>query len=171
MPVCFSMSSTTISLCSWNVRGLGDETKCAAILSELISINPHCALLQESKLNDINDRKLNSFLPRSLDQRIFLPANGSAGGTISAFNKNYFSLISHSHSHHTYATSTQLTSLAHPLPFVITNIYAPSNRNLKQAFLNELDLIKEDDHTPWLIVGDFNLIRFSHENNNPNFHQ
>lgn len=88
---------------------------------------------------------------------------------ISAFNTNYFSLISYSH--HTYATSIKLTSLAHPLPFVITNIYAPSNRKLKQAFLDELNLIKEDDQTPWLIVGDFNLIRFSHEKNKRSFRQ
>ena len=155
------MSNTTLSICSWNVRGLGDVSKCADILSELISISPHCALLQESKLNEITEQKFRSFLPRSLDQKVFLPADGSAGGTVSAFNSNYFPVLSHTHNN--FTTSIKLTSLAHPQPFIITNVYAPASRNLKQAFLDELRLIKQDDHTPLLIVGYFNLVRFSHE--------
>ena len=78
-----------------SVKGLGDVNKCSDVLAELISINPHLALLQESKLQDISDQKLRSFLPRALDHSVSLPVVGSAGGTISAANSSYLNIVSY----------------------------------------------------------------------------
>lgn len=118
------MSNSVISLCSWNVRGLGDNKKCSDVLSEFLSINPHIALLQESKLQTIPDNKLPSFLPRSLDQIATLPAIGSAGGSISAANSSVAQLVSHFNL--SFSTTLILKTLAHDQNIAITNVYAPS---------------------------------------------
>ena len=53
----------TFTVCSWNVRGLGDRDKCDEVLMELLSCKPNLVLLQETKPNDISPIKLTSFLP------------------------------------------------------------------------------------------------------------
>jgi hypothetical protein len=42
--------------------------------------------------------------------------------------------------------------------------------SLKVQFWEELRQIKTGCHEAWLICGDFNAIRFSHEKSGPNFH-
>jgi exonuclease III len=43
----------SISVFSWNVRGLNDPIKCGDVLSELLSSKPDLVLLQETKLTTI----------------------------------------------------------------------------------------------------------------------
>ena len=130
------MSNDVISICSWNVCSLGDDDKCNAVLSELLAINPHIALLQESKLESYTDAKLRSFLPFHLDQAFPLPAIGTAGGTITVVNSSSLQVISHSHK--IFSSVVTLRSTACAPNIIITNIYAPSTRALKQTFFDEL---------------------------------
>jgi len=53
----------TFNLVFWNVRGLGDQTKCDNVLAELLSANPSIVLLQETKLSSPPSSK---FSPSSL---------------------------------------------------------------------------------------------------------
>ena len=87
------MSKIVLSICSWNVCGLGDDTKCFDVLPELILINPHITILQESKLETIMDIKIRSFLHRSQYKITMLPAVGSAG-TVSGAISYFFQHIS-----------------------------------------------------------------------------
>lgn len=73
------------------------------------------------------------------------------------------------HVNHRFATSLIFSSHVLNQSFVVTNVYAPINQTLKKEFLLELKAIKQDDDMPWLIVGDFNLLRFANEKNNANF--
>jgi hypothetical protein len=162
------MNQSNFSVLSWNVRGLGDDDKCKDILSELFTIKPSVALLQESKLELLPVVKINSFLPRSLDQKAFLPAVGSAGGIISAVNSHSLTLTNHTHG--LFSTSLNLSCPVSGTNIIISNIYAPSQRSLKADFLLEIRQIAPTSSTPWLLIGDFNLIRFACEKNKNNFH-
>lgn len=144
---------------TWNVRGLGDDDKCKEILSELIMIRPSIALLQESKLQNIHVTKLHSFLPRFLDQSVSLPATGSVGGIFSAINSHNLTLTNHYHG--LFSTSLKLSCTVSGTNLVISNIYAPSQHSLKTNFFHELTQIAPDSVIPWLLIGDFNLIRFA----------
>ena len=137
------------------------------MLSELIRTKPHITLFQESKIDSLSVSKTKSFLPRQADQVFSLPAVGTAGGTISAVNSASFQVVSFSHLTFSSTLILQSTACAHHI--AITNIYAPSSRSLKLAFLDELASIAQPDDTPWLIAGDFNLIRFPSEKNNTAF--
>lgn len=52
---------------------------------------------------------------------------------------------------------------------MITNVYAPASPELRPAFLDGLSLSLPPNHTPWMVCGDFNMIRYTHEKNNNNF--
>lgn len=75
-----SRMNKTFKILSWNVRGLGDPSKCSSVLSTM-QTSPAIVLLQEMKLQDIDRAKSFSFLPRSLDQMVSLPSSSSAGGS------------------------------------------------------------------------------------------
>jgi exonuclease III len=47
----------SISVFSWNVRGLNDPLKCGDVLSELLFSKPDLVLLQETKLSVISPLK------------------------------------------------------------------------------------------------------------------
>lgn len=94
---------------------------------------------------------------------------GTEGGTISTVNTTYFQVVSFTHL--TFSSTLILQSTACARNIAITNIYAPSSRALKQSFLNELLTIAQPDDSPWLIAGDFNLLRFPSDKNNHAFRQ
>lgn len=158
----------SIKVCSWNVRGLGETVKCGHVLSELLSSSAEIVLLQETKLADISSLKLYSFLPRRLDNYHHFPANGSSGGILTAWSGSAFAQISVSSTPNTLTVC--LTSTATNLSLRITNVYAPASPELRPVFLDELKNISYPSNTPWLICGDFNMIRYAHEKNN-NFRQ
>ncbi|PNT71466.1 hypothetical protein BRADI_2g27916v3, partial [Brachypodium distachyon] len=165
----FMVSSVSFTFCSWNVRGLGDNKKCANVLSELLSLNPSAVLIQESKLSDITPFKAYSFLPRSLDHFNFKAAVGSAGGMVSAFSSSHFN-ISQS-TQQSYCLSNFVDTLADPSPIKITNVYVPTDHSLKDDFLLALTNDAPDAQTPWIIMGDFNLLRSHEDKNSGSFRQ
>lgn len=64
-----------------------------------------------------------------------------------------------------------VTTLASPLHMHITNVYAPTDHALKQTFLDETISLAPPTHIPWLLLGDFNLMRHAHDKNNAAFRQ
>lgn len=158
--------NVSLSFCSWNVRGLADLNKCDKILSELLALNPEMVLHQETKLQAIDGFKLHSFLPRKFVTSRFVPAVGASGGILSAASSS-LQFISMSSSR--FSLSMTFSTLASTVPIMITNIYAPTDHDLKPLFLNELRDIQPTDDMPWLLIGDFNLIRSPEDKNNQNF--
>lgn len=157
----------SIKACCWNVRGLGDLDKCGDVLAELLSSNPDLVFLQETKLSDISNQKLYSFIPRCLNASVYADANGSSGGILSAWNDANFNCICSSATPNTLSVHLQSTSS--DLSMFITNIYAPSTPEHRLPFLAEIQSITPPANTPWMLCGDFNMIRYAHEKNNPNF--
>jgi exonuclease III len=155
------------NLCFWNVRGLRDHKKCSDVLAELLSSSPHLVLLQETKLPDLNNPKLFSFMPKNLNTYRTLPADGASGGLITAWNDSHFSCSDSFTS--TNSLTVLLSERSSDLCLRITNVYAPSIPELRPAFLDELKAITPDDNIPWLICRDFNMIRYACEKNNDNF--
>lgn len=46
---------------------------------------------------------------------------------------------------------------------MLTGVYGPQRDNKKNIFLNELHSIRATNELPWVILGDFNIIRFINE--------
>jgi hypothetical protein len=133
-----------LSIVSWNVRGLSET-----------------ALVQETKLRDVSSQKIKSFLPANLSAHCFLAADGSRGGIVTAWDKTHLALVS-SHSR-LYTLTTVLSFAATDLHITITNVYGPSYHNYTASFLDELRDLSTSVTGPWLMAGDFNLIRDASE--------
>jgi hypothetical protein len=146
---------------------LGDCVKCGDILAELLSAKPTIVLLQETKLANITRTKLRSFLPSRLDAFNYVPASGTSGGILTAWSTNAFTCLGTHTSPHSFSFHLQSTSTIATL--FITNIYAPSP-DLRSSFLDENKSLSPPPNTPWMLAEDFNMIRYSHEKNNSNFH-
>lgn len=95
-------------LCSWNVCGLNDPDKCTRVLNELLKQSPDFVLLQETKLSSINNQKLYSFLPRSLDSHQHVPSIGASGGILTAWSSSSFSCRSFSQRKHLLTVTLHL---------------------------------------------------------------
>ena len=58
----------TLSVMSWNVRGLDDPDKCKVVRDSIQAAGPAVACLQESKLQDITNFKAKTFLTFKLSE-------------------------------------------------------------------------------------------------------
>jgi exonuclease III len=157
-PVCKSCT-----VLSWNVRGLGDPDKCTIVRNAISLASPSVACLQESKLCELNCFKARSFLPTRLPCFLCINAVGSRGGIVTAWDSAVFSLASSIS--RPYSLTTTLTSPLTNTALTITNVYAPSNHQDSPAFLAELADLLPSISGPWLLVGDFNLLRGAADKN------
>jgi exonuclease III len=123
-----SSQSRSISILSWNVRGLGEPDKCKLVSATISSVRPVLIMLQETKLANIDALKARSFLPAFLDCYHFIGSYGSRGGVISAWDSSVLSKTSFVSRHHslTISFSYNLSDIS----FTASNIYAPSDHSL-----------------------------------------
>jgi exonuclease III len=157
------MININIDIISWNVRGLNAAAHCLAV-NEVLASNPcQIACLQETKLHSI-DPGLAAFVGTyRLNNFAFKPATGTRGGILLLWNDAAADLINVRIGR--YSLSTDVTLRHNMTCFMLTVV---SRRPEKEAFMNHLWHLKPHDDSPWLILGDFNLIYKARDKNNRN---
>lgn len=150
---------------SWNVRGLGDSDKCTVVRDAIFSASPSIACLQESKLSEISSFKAKTFLPRNLvDSFIFNSASGSRGGIVTTWDPSSLSLASWIS--HRYSLTSVFNSTTSDHQISVTNVYGPADHRDSWAFLDDLLELIPLISGPWIITGDFNLVRSAEDKSN-----
>lgn len=144
-----------LSVISWNVCGLGRHKKCTDVKAALASSTCSVLCLQESKLQEISHFKAISFLPPNLRHFHYIPADGSAGGIVTAWDDNFLSCTKFETS--PYALTCWFEPRADDLSFAITNVYGPCDHASKPLFLQSLGHLASGISCPWTIMGDFNI--------------
>ncbi|KAG2570306.1 hypothetical protein PVAP13_7KG105227, partial [Panicum virgatum] len=129
--------------------------KCKDILSELLFASPNIVLLQETKLSKIDDAKPRFFLPRNLCSHRIVPASGTSGGLITAWNDALFTYTNFSHN--TSTLTVCLSETSSDLSFYVINVYAPTTPDMRLAFLDEFKDVASVGDTPRVACGDFNM--------------
>ncbi|CAM0881391.1 unnamed protein product [Alopecurus aequalis] len=163
-----STSFVKLALVSWNVRGLGDEDKCAVVSDNVLTARPSVLCLQETKLASVTPPpKLRSFLPPYLSEHAAVDASGSRGGVLTAWDPRVLALTTTTRN--TYSISTSFQSTTSDTTFMITNVYAPSDHTFTDEFVAEMTSLLPLVSGPWIILGDFNLLRRPSDKNNANF--
>jgi hypothetical protein len=71
----------------------------------------------------------------------------------------------------TYSITATITVLHTSTTFLLTTVYGPSTDTDKPAFLQEMTSLKLANNTPWLILGDFNMIYEARDKNNLNLNR
>ena len=116
-------------LSSWNVRGLGDDSKCCDVKANLIGRGLHVICLQETKLQDITPLKASSFLPPGFSSSFVLkPSAGASGGILSAWDSSSLRLVTCTKRAYSLTTTFEFT--ADSSRFAVTNVYAPCDDHL-----------------------------------------
>jgi hypothetical protein len=106
----------------------------------------------------ISDRVVRECLGSPFDKFYFIPADGTCGGILLAWQS---ALVSISHPHFTTNALTMRISIGGDQSWWFTGVYGPQSDMDKRAFHQELQDIR-DLHIGlwlvWLVAGDFNLI-------------
>lgn len=133
----------------------------------LTSTDVDISVLQETKLQDVSHFKALSFLPQSTQHFNFKPSIGASGGILTAWRHSSVEQISHSEDE--YSITTLFSHQAMNVSFYVTNVYGPCEHAHKPLFLDSLSTIADSISGPWVILGDFNLLRDPSEKSNENF--
>lgn len=148
------------NILNWNIRGINDPKKWTAIANKIEESQCSILCLQETKKETFDSSFIKKNCPRRISKFEFLPLVGASGGLLVAWNEQVFSgQIYHVNE---FSLSIQFTSKHNGEKWILTNIYRPCQQNEKIIFLNWFQNIPMQDDVDWLIVGDFNYIRYPH---------
>lgn len=80
----------TFNLLCWNVRGLGESSKCPLVRDTIQSSEADIVCIQDSKLAHTPGLKARTFLPARLRDFRCVDAAGSRGGLLTAWDPHLF---------------------------------------------------------------------------------
>ena len=112
-----------LSIVFWNVRGLNSWAKRTAVRSVISSARPCIVCLQETKLELVSSSLVSETLGASFGDFFFLPATGTCGGILLAWDSTKIAL-SHPEisSYHASALVTPLSGNQH---WWLSGVYGP----------------------------------------------
>ncbi|OMO92976.1 reverse transcriptase [Corchorus capsularis] len=137
-------------------RGLGRREKRKAMKSLVVRCQADFLLLQESKLENVDDRSLNSIWGNNKFESRVAPAVGPAGGLISIWDKDFFDL-NLAIVENRYIVCVGKLKL-NGVQCLIGNIYAPNDEQGRLILWQEIKDLKEQFDLPWILGGDFNTV-------------
>lgn len=162
MPFCvmYQMNDQSISfkltlrILNWNVRGLGDGQKCDVIKDIAKDANPDLLAYQETKWCECSIFRMRQVCPSKFKHYATLDADGTKGGILLVWSSRFTQMDSFAL---TYSLTVMLTF--REINFMCTVVYGPQEEYEKIHFLRELKAIRNWNDLPWLLIGDFNLLR------------
>jgi hypothetical protein len=116
------MSDPDLSLAIWNGRGLNSPARHLAVYQAISPANAAVVCIQETKMAVISDRVVRGCLGPSFDKFFFLPAVGTRGGILLAWQS---ALVSVSHPHLSTNAITARISIGTDQSWWFTGVYGP----------------------------------------------
>jgi exonuclease III len=150
---------------NWNVRGLNDPTKRSTVREFVSELRVNLVCFQETKLAVIDDFVILQCLGPSFDGYAYLPALGTRGGVLLAWDSSVIEITNISID--THAITGEVRTKDNNRWWVAT-MYVPQSVEEKIAFLTELVERRSLCPGSWMVVGDFNMILYADEKNNDN---
>lgn len=106
----------------WNVRGLNTPARRNTVFQVVQTAQPSLVCLQESKLEVVTIQLVRQCLGNKLENFVYLPAEGTRGGIILAWDATVVGL------HNTHITKHTITALVKPVTgeqWWLTGVYGP----------------------------------------------
>lgn len=164
------MTENDSKILNWNVRGLNSAARREAVKLMVQKARPFIIFLQETKLDAIDGTLAMEFMGQNFCSCYdYLPADETRGGVLIAWHQDY--ALGGTVSKGKFCLSMQITMKFTNDSFMITTVYGPTNNAEKQEFLAELISSQPRGCTPWLCLGDFNLIYEAQMKNNNNINR
>ena len=157
------MNTTNHNIVVWNPRGLNAAIRGTIVRSVVDDAVASVVCLVESKLANVDTFAVMRVLGPRFDSFVALPAVGTAGGIVVAWQSDRVSV-----------TRSQVDSFSVTItlafeggePWSLTTVYGPTQEPLKIPFLEELRAIRAAFPGPWAVTGDFNMILDAADKNN-----
>jgi exonuclease III len=160
------MSEQLCPIATWNPRGLNMPARRTAVCEIASAARLAILCLQETKLDHIDRSLAVEIAGTDRQDFFFLPAEGTRGGAAIFWDASVVSLTLPVIRR--FSVTATVTVLHSNTSFLISTVYGPSEDADKVDFLAEMTQIKPAIGTPWLILGDFNLIYEARDKNNLN---
>ena len=157
------MNNRQWNILNWNIRGINDSAKWLALRNKITEADCDIVCIQETKRENFDGRYLLSFCPIKLNKYDYIPSIGASGGIITIWNDNLFARETlHKNE---YSISIRFTSKQTGEHWILTNIYGPCQDDRRQEFIQWFQDIDMPIETKWMIMGDFNYIRYPQNRN------
>lgn len=151
---------------NWNARGINSSKKRQILHDMIIDHHINLIAIQETKRETFNSRILKS-ISSHFDIWYWVPSKGRSGGILFGCDSTQFKYISHST--HQFSMNLMLECKLDGQTWQITIVYGPVDRNQKKNLWLELDQIRGTSSIPWVLCGDFNVIRHRTDKSGTNF--
>ncbi|KAH7666030.1 Exodeoxyribonuclease III protein [Dioscorea alata] len=135
-----------MNIISWNIRGLGRPAKRFLVKNFLSLHFADVCCLQESKLEDISQAKWREIGGQRLNQLLFCPARGSAGGIIIGWNDAC--LTGHLVKAGEFSLTVDFCYTSNQFRWRCTSVYGPTVRSRKSEFWAELQGCAANSNIP-----------------------
>ncbi|PNT64296.1 hypothetical protein BRADI_4g27245v3 [Brachypodium distachyon] len=151
----------------WKVRGLNSLAKRAAVLQVVLGCAPSIVCFQETKLEVVDQIVVIDCLGNNFNDFAYLPAAGTRGGILVAWNSLRVNLSNAHFADHSitlYVDSSEGN-------WWITSVYGPHRHQDRPSFFQELRDVRDLHAGPWAIMGDFNAIVNAADKSNARLHR
>jgi hypothetical protein len=128
------MADPDISFAIWNGHGLNSPARRLAVYQAISPANAAMVCIQETKMVVILDRVVRECLGPSFDEFFYLPADGTRGGILLAWQS---ARVLVSHPHYSVNAVTARISIGADQSWWFTGVYGPQSDVDKRAFLQE----------------------------------
>ena len=156
-----SFNFQMIKLASWNVRGLNDPSKHSEVRHLVRSQNLSCIALLETKIKECNKEFFQSSLFKDWQCVNFYEGDGS--GRIWIWWNPRFLLVNVV-SMHDQIINLSVSILASGVKIAASFVYGANVASARKHLWANLKIqATAFSHMPWIIMGDFNAIRFRNE--------
>ncbi|XP_073355271.1 uncharacterized protein [Aegilops tauschii subsp. strangulata] len=112
-------------------------------------------------LQVVDKMKAASFLPANHKSFIYMPACGTAGGLLVAWDDSVLHGLEMAK--HRFSISVSFQSRSNNDSFVLSTVYTPCDEEERDDFFAVMTQTAKQVTGSWIILGDFNMYRFPHE--------
>lgn len=155
------LNQWVMKLISWNVRGMNSPSKRAAIKGFIKSMKGELVFLLETKMEVIDSQVICSIFVFHEADFVYGPSEEASGVILllrnSTLSKKLDVYVG------SYSVSTIVRGMCKGVEWVATSIYGPVSSSDLGEFCSKLNTVAGKWNRPWVVGGDFNVIRFSNE--------
>ena len=146
-----------MKLLFWNIRGLGGAGRRKQLVELCKCHDLHFICLQETIKDSFRSREINSF-SRGLDFAwSWIASNGHFGGLLMGVDKEIVTVLKEEKG--VFCHFLELKNNSYSFQWCHFNVYGPVQDNRKAEFLQELAELISNCHLPFIMGGDFNMVR------------
>ncbi|KAM0822585.1 hypothetical protein ACQ4PT_071403 [Festuca glaucescens] len=152
----------------WNVRGLNDPARRLRIRAVIQSNSVSLVCVSESKLGSVTSSLVMEAFGACFSEFVFVPAAGTRGGLICAWNPDVLTVINSTVNSNWIAVDCVAVSSGEN--FRVISVYGPQLEPDKLQFLTDLEPMLLSS-SPCCLMGDFNLIVSAAEKSSNNLNR